>query len=621
MRKLLWKNKWFVMILSLLAAVNLKYCVNVPENALSYSNSIASFFLWAGWSYALIKIAGSGRWERIADILNGCFLFCLCFAGSMLAGVSLEQDGEVNFGDWHIYSALFVVSVASAPVLAWLVSCLESYSRKGGKLPDAAGKGRLGRRGYFFLVWGLLFAAYIPTFLASFPGFFSYDAEVETYMVFTEKYSAHHPVLHVLLLGWIIRIVYGLTRSYNAGIALYILLQMIFLSGCFAYMLSFLKGIGVKRWICNAGTAFLALFPTVSMFVCCSTKDGIFAGGVVLLTTLLLDMARDREGFWGQKGKRAGVVFSMLLILFFRNNGIYALAVFVILFAVLYRKMWRKWIGTFAAAFLLYGAVTGGLKAAFHFTEGEIAEMLCVPMQQLARVYDCERDSFTEDELETLYSLIPESILEKYNPKLADNIKVNFLEDNFKSSPGKYISLWAKMGWKHPDVYVNSFLANTYGYWYPDTVPDGYTGKTIVERVYGDSSYFAFETENPGTRLHLFPALEGFYEKISLEIYQQKVPVISMLFSIGFLHWCYAFLALYLLLTKHGRQAFALSVMGLLYLTVLLGPIALVRYVLYFFFAVPLLLALLFDTERMAGDRKEAGNELTSQEIKNYGIS
>lgn len=73
-----------------------------------------------------------------------------------------------------------------------------------------------------------------------------------------------------------------------------------------------------------------------------------------------------------------------------------------------------------------------------------------------------------------------------------------------------------------------------------------------------------------------------------------------MLFSPGFWHWVYLFLALYLLVTRCRRQILSLAVIGLLYLTVLLGPIALVRYVLYMFFAVPLVLALLFDAKTVA---------------------
>lgn len=596
MRRLPWGNTSFIMALGLLAAMGIKYCVNTGEAWIVYANSVMSFFYFVMIAFALKRIfAGGGNASRIGDILNPCFAFSFCFWGSMAAGASLERCGQVDFADWKLWLSSLVVALATAPMLAWTIKSLESCQSRKKCLADS-GKECVKGKKYFFCLWGILFLAYMSPFLASFPGFFTYDAETEVYMVFTGKYSAHHPVLHVILLGWIIRAVHYITKSYNVGIACYILFQMAVMSACFSYMMSFLYKIGVRRLIRIISICFLALFPTVSMFVCCSTKDSMFSGGVVLFTTLLLEMGRDSEAFWQKKSKRICFAAAVFLILAFRNNGLYALAVFFILFAMLYRKYWKKWILTIMAAFFIFGVSTGLLGKVFHFMPGELAEMLCVPMQQLARTYAQAPDSFTEQEKETLFTLLPEPILKKYNPKLADNVKVNFLEDNFKNDPGKYISLWASMGIKHPDIYVNSFLANTYGYWYPDTVPDGYSGKTISSLVYGDSSYFAFETERPGERIHLLPRLENFYRKCSLEIYQQKLPVVSMLFSMGFWHWCYAFLAIYLILTGNGRQAFAFAPTGLIYLTVLLGPIALVRYVLYFFFLVPLLPALIFDT-------------------------
>ena len=599
MKRLPWKNKYFIIVLSLLAAIGIKYCLNTGEASLAYANSAMSFLVFVGLSLLLRKFSGGKAIDKTEDILNPCFVFAFCFWGSMAAGASLESYGKVNFDDWRIWLSVLAVASATAPVLGWMVKCLEAYGKSKREFSGLSGREeRVGAQRYFFFLCGIFFLAYMLPFLASFPGFFAYDAETEVYMVFTDKYSAHHPMLHVILLGWIIRALYHVTKSYNAGIACYTLFQMAVLSACFAYMMSYLYKIGVKRWIRIMGIGFLALFPTVSMFVCCSTKDSIFSGGVVLFTTLLLEMARDPEAFWQRKSKRVCFAVSIFLILSFRNNGIYALVVFLIPFVMLYRKYWKKWSLTILTAFLLFGVSTGVLGSLFHFAQGELAEMLCVPMQQLARTYDQAADSFTEQERETLFSLMPESILEKYNPKLADNVKVNFLEDNFKSDPGRYISLWVAMGLRHPEIYINSFLVNTYGYWYPDTVPDGYKGKTISNLVYGDSSYFAFETERPGERVHLLPALENFYKKCSLEIYQQRIPVVSMLFSMGFWHWCYAFLALYLILTGHVRQAFAFAPIGLIYLTVLLGPIALVRYVLYFFFLAPLLPALFFDTEK-----------------------
>ena len=193
-----------------------------------------------------------------------------------------------------------------------------------------------------------------------------------------------------------------------------------------------------------------------------------------------------------------------------------------------------------------------------------------------------------QEDLDTLYSLIPESILDTYKPKLADAVKINFLEDNFFADPGKYIKLWIKLGIKYPSVYINSFLENTYAYWYPDTVPDAYRGLQIAERRYEESSYFQFETEYPCTRVHLVPWLERFYEKVSLEIFQQRIPVLSMFFSMGFVHWCFAFLFFVLLRRNDKEKALCFSLIGFIYLTVLAGPVAIVRYVLYMFFSFPI---------------------------------
>lgn len=599
MTRLPWKNIYFLSLLSLAGTWGFQYMIQSANSSLSYTNSITAFFLFSIWLYALHRVTDEKYFEKTRVIFTPCVLFLFCFAGSMIAGSQLDQTGNVDFSDFRLYAATVFVAVAATPILAFILRKLESFSLKC-PAADSRQKSTLSSRRSFLLTFGILFFSYIPTLLAAFPGFFTYDAVAETYMVFTEKYSTYQPLLHVILLGWTLRAVYSVTHSYNIGILLYTLAQMAVLSACFSYEITFLRRCRVKTWICNLGTAFLALFPTVSMFVCCSTKDTFFSGGVILFTTLLLELAKEGELFW-QAGHRK-LLFScaMLFILFFRNNGIYALIVFFFFFVIVYRKSWRKWLPTAACTFLIFFVTTQALFLSFHAKKGPIAEMFCVPMQQLARVYIQAGDELSKEDAEVLYSLIPQVILDQYNPKLADMVKINFMGDNFKASPQKYISLWFRLGIKYFDIYVNSFLANTYGYWYPDTVLDGYRGIWVTDRPYEDSCYFAFVTDPPGQRSSLLPPLERFYEKISLEIYQQKAPVLSMLFSIGFWHWIYCFTALYLLIRGYKKQAFSLSLIGLVYLTVLLGPIALVRYALYLFFAVPLVLALLFDPDTLA---------------------
>ncbi|MBQ6697038.1 MAG: hypothetical protein IJN16_10085 [Lachnospiraceae bacterium] len=594
MKSLPWKKTWFRVLLGILTVISLRDVIPWSEKGmLAITNSmlvpIAILVFVAGWFWMVKK----EKWDdRSTELLNGCFFFGILFWGAMVFGTELDVAERVTFSAWSKYISVLVLAVAGAPLMAWCMVKISDLSKR--EKSNVTTSAALDKK-YFLRVMLLLLLAYIPVLLASWPGFFTYDAEVESHMSLTDTYSAHHPIAHVLLLGFCLKAAFKIFHTYNAGIAIYMLVQMTVISFCFSYMLCTLKRFGVRKWILNVSLAFLALFPTVSMFVCCSTKDGYFCAGLVLLTTLLLEMALEGVTFWQDKWKLWLLFAAVLIVLLFRNNGIYAFVVFLPFFAWMYKGYWKRWGKVVAGAlvfFVLFNEVTTFL---FKVTPGEKAEMLCVPMQQLARVHEEARECFDQEDLEFMHALIPEEILATYNPKLADNIKYKFDDAVFEANVGKFFSMWLRIGVKRPDIYVNSWLMNTYGYWYPDTILDGYRGRWIVDREYKDSSYFAFTTERPGIRNSLLPVLEGFYEKISLEIYQQKIPVLSMLFSIGFWHWVYLFLAFYLWKLGPRKQLLTLLPMGIVYLTVLLGPIAIVRYVLYFFFCAPIVLALLFD--------------------------
>ncbi len=599
MKRFLSRNIIYI-LLAWLFSDNLRYCLALDEY-LPYTNSIFLLVIFGVYYYFISKITYSEEWKlQIKSYLGVSCVFCFFFFGAMLSGVQLELQGYVDFTNIKRYISLVILTICGTPMVAKLIHILQKRVANG--INPQSTKQNTNRK-FFIKVYIILMLSYLLVLLAVWPGFFVYDAEVETYMVFTDKYSAHHPMAHVLLLGWVMKVMYKIVPSYNVGIATYLILQMLVVSACFAYMLAFMHRIGLKKWILNCSIAFLAFFPTVSMFVCCTTKDVYFSAGVVLFTTLMLELSKDSDTFRKSKSKTILLSIAALLIILFRNNGIYALTVFLPFFMIVYKKYWKKWIKIILAVVGIYCLFNVTVNAVFDVKPGEKAEMLCVPMQQLARAHYEAKECFTEEELETMYSLIPETILQNYNPKLADNVKVNFLEDNFKGAPGKYFKLWLEIGLKRPDIYINSFLMNTYDYWYPDTIVDGYTGKWIVDREYADSSYFAYVTERPGISKPLIPFLAKFYEKISLEIYQHNIPVISMLFSMGFWLWVYTFTVMYLWKTNYRKQAFAFLPIGLIYMTVILGPIAIVRYVLYLFFGAPLIVALLFDTKVFKEDK------------------
>lgn len=78
---------------------------------------------------------------------------------------------------------------------------------------------------------------------------------------------------------------------------------------------------------------------------------------------------------------------------------------------------------------------------------------------------------------------------------------------------------------------MDSFLENTLGFWYPDTIIDGYNRKS-PDIYFEETSYFAGVCEEPGKEDSKIPGLKDIYYKISRYSTMQKIPVVSMLFSI-----------------------------------------------------------------------------------------
>ena len=109
------------------------------------------------------------------------------------------------------------------------------------------------------------------------------------------------------------------------------------------------------------------------------------------------------------------------------------------------------------------------------------------------------------------------------------------------------------------------------------------------QKPYEDSSYFGYETELPGERRSFLPWLDEYFRQLSLEISWQRIPILSMLFSPGALFWMYAFGLGFAAAGKRYRMLASFLPAVLNWLTVLLGPTYLVRYVLIWWFALPLL--------------------------------
>lgn len=574
--------------------------LNLKGNILAFTNSIISVFLWLLCLYAVnlslhtIDLKDMRGWKTAGGL---SFLF----TAAMLFGVRLEAVGNVDFKDWKLWISL--------PVLTCFFTILvRKFWNFLGKMEDRKQRiaahikvpvtpSFIGKHADI-VTFVFLILCWMPVLLAVYPGFFVYDAQDEFLQVASRTFTTHHPLVHVLMLGGIICAVHKVTGSYNLGIACYILAQMFVVAGGFTCLLAWLRKKKVSKAVRLLSLLYFAVFPVIVMFTLCSAKDALFTVALLLLLLVMLEMGIAEDAFFSSKAGMLFFVLSALVMLLFRKNGIYAFVPMApVLF--LYHKKYRKKMGILLAiVFAAYFLISTTLTIACSARSEENQEILTIPIQQLARTYKFNKEVFDTEDIAALHEILPEDALRLYHPKLSDPVKVHFQNQAFAADKSKYVKLWLKIGLRKPLSYINAWLVNSYGFWYPDTIIDVYSGNTVFTFTYKDSSYFGYEVELPGVRDSKIPWLDEQYRRLSLEVEQEKIPILSMLYSPGGLFWCFLFMFSYLFYRKKYHILIPHLLVLLIWLTVLLGPTYLPRYVLIFWFGLPLFAAVTLEEEK-----------------------
>lgn len=587
MRERFLKNKKYIpytiaAVLAFLGAYTFPQMHKLGNGTLTYSNSIFSvilFFLLAWMLKRAMEFGFSGRRNRwlLPGILGFAYSVCMSF------GTYLDIREMIPFSSVGMWFGIAVWTLIGMFIIRFLWECLGDRKPKERICSSGGLKS-------WFLRAGTIFVCYFPVFLAVYPGFFVYDAQTEVVQVITRNFSTHHPLVHVLLLGGIVQAGYKLFGSYNIGIAVYTLLQMLVMAGIYAWGIGKLKKRGLGKGMTIFLTLYFGLFPVLVMFSLCSAKDGLFTGMLLIMVVLLQELCTDPKLFLQKKCNIVLLMLATLGMILLRHNGFYALVVFLPFLLWRLKQYFRKILVGSIGVVLIYMGVNTGFNSLLHADTSENQEILTVPISQLTRVYTYDKGDLSEDEIAIFYQYLSEDVLSHYQPQCTDLVKAYFNNGRFSNNKAEFFNLWMQLGLRHPSTYLNAWFMTSYGFWYPDTIIDVYEGAAAFTYTYGDSSYFGYEVEEPGTRESKIPWLDEAYRKLSLEITQQKVPVVSMLFSPGFLFWVFLFFAGFLCYSKKYDAAVPFLLPFLVWLTVILGPTYLVRYVVFLWVLLPFLI-------------------------------
>ena len=523
------------------------------------------------------------------------------FWGMLLAafyvmGARLAAHETIFGGAGYVLMYLAAAVCLAVPA----ASCIAPFLRNGTSSGEAERplqkKHPLWQAGLFYGM--VIFLCWLPVFLAYYPSVFAYDAEGQLYQVIAGDYSTHHPLLHTLFLGAFFKLG-GVLGSYSAGMALHSIVQMILLAAAFAFVLSYLYEKGISRWRRMLLLAFYALFPTNSVLSLSTTKDVLFSALVLLYTMLLYHMICDKKMQVDKRDGAACVILSVLLLLF-RNNAVYAFLVSMPLVYAGYRK-WqigeeraqsasfgaRTYLVLSIAALLFFAVCSAGLRAGTHAHSGSPREMLSVPLQQMARTRVKEEQRIDPALRKELEKYIPaEWVFAAYDPHLADPVKNRAV---IHDDPAGLIETWVKLGMRHLDVYVDAFLDNCVGCWYLEDISHA--------QIYGigtESGFGYLSTDNrtmpAGCEIipHSYlPGLRSLLEKIVSDNQYQRIPVLRIIFAPAFYWWM---LCMYMAVAVYRRKYIMLlpvCFLGAYYLTLLLSPAVLIRYMYPFVVTVP----------------------------------
>lgn len=562
-------------------------------DAVGFTGSVLPLVLFVAL-LALLRATDLKGWRLVlfSHLCGGVFAVLTAF------GFHLGESGAVPYGEVSLWLTVALYTHLYARALGGLWLLLENNEPKLGAAPKnraaAALEWSLGK---WYIILPLLLLCWLPCWLATYPGNFVYDATKE-FSQLEKGWMGDFPMLHSVLTVKILQWSFEATGGYNTGIALFTVAQMGLLAGMFTHMLCKLRSLGTNRWVLLAATVYCALFPAVHVLVTAMLRDILFAGLLTYSVFLLWLMCRDVKGFLGSWWKPIGPAVVIVLTIFARNNNTSNALPFVlagialVLFLVGGKKGWK-------------GALSFGVTAlAFYLALGAVLGSICTPIspasrnasltvfsQTLGRAYTLEKDNWEAgDQIEIMGYFDLKNM--RYCAENGDSTKGRLRLESYEEQQ-EFMAFWAKMGRQYPAHYADAILLNTRSAWFPGVVMDGYQERDIgiYEGYEKCWFYYGWHIEEPGVLESKLPALHDWYEDLCLQTSFEKVPVLGLLFSVGFHFWLVVGCLFYAFYRKARQLYLPLLVLIGYALASMCAPLMLLRYFAALILAFPLVLA------------------------------
>ena len=447
------------------------------------------------------------------------------------------------------------------------------------KLPNLTVKDdrKLTKKG-FWLILGIFIICWLPYFLRYFPAVMTPDSYYIIHYVENLELNDLHAFGHTWFFGIFYYIGKAIFHSMNLAVAFYSIIQMFISAAIFTYLIKFLYEKSIKNIYLIIVTLFLALSPLFAIYSITLWRDILFSLAFVILFISLYKFVDNKYSF--SPSIILMYIFSVLVILFFRNNGIYIILLFIPFFIGLGKKHRKIILFGNLGIVILYFLVKGPIFDYLGVQKTTSVEAFSIPLQQISQVIvnDGDIDKKTYDYLTQVIDI--EKVKETYNPTIADFVKRATNNDKLTDNKMEFITTWLRIGIDNPRLYIESYLLSTLGYWYPDVI------------------YWA----TAGESTSIFKDVDVYSDPVILDdvpldvLTSREIPLSSMLWSIGTMFIILIISTAIMLYKKRGKYLLAYIPLYCLWVSLMVAsPVfAELRYIYALFACMPLLLLIPF---------------------------
>ncbi len=355
----------------------------------------------------------------------------------------------------------------------------------------------------FLSAWGIMTALYLIVFyLAFYPGALTSDSLDQINQGINGVIYNNSPFYHTLLVSIFYKIGISIWGTPNAGLATFIVFQLLFVTLSYAYMTVTMYQMNLSmKTICMVSLLQLVL-PYNICFTMALWKEALFGGSMLIL--IISSYRYLKEIGTSQVLNLMVMGFSGIGVCLFRHNGFYSYIFCVFCFLLIYNKKQMKalilLVGILLLSYILTRPVMRTINAHMITAASESSETtdstvqesaksdadsgsnsivtthshgilaaLSVPSMQMARVIvDCE-DLSAEEKNALSNIILVDQVKENYAYGWYDSTSALIYQaggnEYAYSHPLEVLGLYIKLGVSHPKAYIKGWSDMTHGYW------------------------------------------------------------------------------------------------------------------------------------------------------------